>query len=84
MAEHTHEPYTELHQAPETLRRVDNVPLSIEQLNALLADAYEHGQTIDPVEPEDEPGFRPDIGAAKRHFRETHTVEGGLWVAKEK
>ena len=71
--------YTDIYQAPAHLRIYRSARLSLSQINALIADAYNNMLEI-------EEGVRdtriPDFGGAKRRFEDAHKIEKGFWVSK--
>ncbi len=67
-------PYDSIDDAPENMKKLDGVPLSLEQINqiAKVADAI----GID----KEKNGY----AIAKDQFKKTHIIKDGKWVKKEK
>src|SRR5690349_1193045 len=81
-SEHTEQPavYTDIYQAPKHLRVYRSARTSLDQINALIADAYAN---MLPVEEGVRDTAIPDFGGAKRRFEEAHEIENGFWVTKK-
>lgn len=47
--------------------------LSLDQVNAIMADAYEHKITSGD-------SVIPDFGGARKRFADNHHIEQGFWV----
>lgn len=63
--------YTDVYQAPEGLRNLNCVPLALDQINALVARAYE----LDPQ-------FAVGLGLAKAEFRAQHVILNSQWAIR--
>lgn len=68
--------YTEIYEAPAPWRMLNGAPLTVQQLNVIIAMAYELG-TFGEGDP---PPFNPAYGKARAAFRTTHRLEHGLWI----
>lgn len=71
-----HQPYAykDRNQAPSRLRVHQGVLLGLDQINALVADAYAHQY-------EQAGSLVPDWGNAWARFTAAHRVQDDLWVA---
>jgi hypothetical protein len=67
-------PYDSLKDAPENMKKLDGVPLTLEQVNQIVKVADAIG-----VDKE-----KNGYAIAKDQFKKTHRVENGHWVKKEK
>lgn len=72
--------YTDIYQAPKHLRIFRSARVSLDQINAMIADAY--ANMLPPKEGERDTAI-PDFGGAKVRFEETHEIENGFWVEKK-
>jgi hypothetical protein len=61
--------FGDIYEAPESLRHIGYIPITVKQLNALLVRAEQLGAK-----------GKPDIGRAKQEFREKNEVVDGQWV----
>lgn len=62
-------PYQSLDDVPLLWRSLENIPLSLEQVNEVVANAVGSAK-----------GGLPDYGGARASFRLAHRVEGNVWV----
>jgi hypothetical protein len=67
-------PYDSLKDAPENMKKLDGVPLTLEQVNQIVKVADGIGVTKE----------KNGYAIAKDQFKKTHKVENGHWVRKEK
>jgi hypothetical protein len=67
-------PYDSLKDAPENMKKLDGIPLTLEQVNQIAKVADGIGVTKE----------KNGYAIAKDQFKKTHKVENGHWVRKEK
>jgi hypothetical protein len=72
--------YTDIYQAPKHMRIYRSARLSLDQINALIADAYKN--MLLPKEGERDTAI-PDFGGAKMRFEQSHEIQNGFWVIKK-
>lgn len=73
--------YTDIYEAPEAWRRLNNAVLSVSQLNEITAGAYELGAWVEAVSGEP-PVFHPNYAQARARFKASYTVVDNHWVVK--
>jgi hypothetical protein len=78
MADHP-EPhvYGDLNEVPAPWQTLQGGRLSLDQVNALLRDAYANGRTNEHGH------FIPDLGGARQRFMAAHGLVDGWWAAAE-
>ncbi len=72
--------YTDIYQAPKHWRLHRGARLSVDQINEIIADAYDNMLS---AEPDVRETAIPDFGGARARFEEKHSIENGFWVEKK-
>ena len=67
--------YENLNEVPDKWKAYKGAKLSLEQINAIIADAYNNVITKGEV-------TIPDYGGARERFSETHVIINSLWASK--
>lgn len=73
--------YTTLHEVPEPWRKLYGARLNVDQINAMMADAYTLGTYSSDAEG-NPAGFVPAYGTARRDFAARHYIVNGFWAIK--
>jgi len=68
--------YPDFNEVPEPWRRIQGGRLNLDQVNAILADAYANGRTNEHGH------FLPDHGGARQRFMASHCLVDGWWAAR--
>lgn len=68
--------YKDLNEVPHPWQSLQGGRLSLEQVNAILADAHANGRTNEHRH------FLPDHGGARQRFMATHCLVDGWWAIK--
>lgn len=67
--------YKTIHEVPRGLRFVNGAPLTLAQINELVADAAHNAK-------EDGSDFAANMGQARQRFRDAHDMRNGHWTKK--
>jgi hypothetical protein len=70
--------YHDINEVPIKWRTLKSARLSLQQINDIMADAYDH--TLATQTDEGQTIKIPDFGGARQRFTETHEIEEGFWV----
>lgn len=72
------EPYTykDLNEVPPHWRTYKGAKLNIDQINAIVADAYKHMIV-------GEESIIPDYGGARERFNQENQIEDNMWISKK-
>ena len=68
--------YKDLNEVPQPWQTLQGGRLSLDQVNALIEDAYANGRTNEHGH------FVPDLGGARQRFMASHCLVKGWWVGK--